>query len=182
VLTVYADPGGCATARPLPACDILKSEKMSAKETVMTRYVHTNIIARDANAISAFYKAVLGCQNIGETRDLRGEWLDRLTGLKGAHITGEHLLLPGYESGHPTLEIFQYDAEAEDIPREINRPGFAHLAFAVDDVKAALARVLRAGGGAVGEAVVTAYPDGRELTVIYARDPEGNILELQSLS
>ncbi|MBE0600317.1 MAG: VOC family protein [Firmicutes bacterium] len=146
----------------------------------MTRYVHTNIVARDAQKLIAFYKSVLGLQSIGETRDLRGEWLDRLTGLTGAHITGEHLLLPGYGGGHPTLEIFQYDAEANDLTRDINRPGIAHLAFAVDDVEAALAQVLRAGGSAVGEVITQTYADGRTLTAVYARDPEGNILELQS--
>ena len=146
----------------------------------MSRYVHTNIVAKDAEKLIAFYKSVLGLQSIGEMRDLRGEWLDRLTGLQGAHITGEHLLLPGYGDSHPTLEIFQYDAEMNEIPHEINRPGIAHLAFAVDDVDAALAKVLEAGGGAVGEKIISAYPDGRELTAVYARDPEGNILELQS--
>jgi catechol 2,3-dioxygenase-like lactoylglutathione lyase family enzyme len=146
----------------------------------MFRYVHTNIVAKDAKALIAFYKSVLQCKSIGETRDLRGEWLDRLTGLKGAHITGEHLLLPGYGDAHPTLEIFQYDTPEDDLPRAINRPGIAHLAFAVDDVEATLQAVLRAGGSAVGETVATAFPDGRELTVVYARDPEGNSIELQS--
>lgn len=146
----------------------------------MTRYVHTNIVARDAKKLIAFYKQALDLQSTGETRDLRGEWLDRLTGLPNAHITGEHLLLPGYEGIHPTLEIFQYGAEADNLPREINRPGIAHLAFAVDDVNAALSRVLGAGGSALGETITAAYPDGRELTAVYVRDPEGNILELQS--
>ena len=66
----------------------------------MLRYVHTNIIARDAARLIAFYKAALGCKSLGQTRDLRGPWLDRLTGLPQAHITGEHLLLPGYDTTH----------------------------------------------------------------------------------
>ena len=72
----------------------------------MFRYVHTNIIAKDAARLIAFYKQTLHCKSIGQTRDLRGPWLDRLTGLPKAHITGEHLLLPGYDDSHPTLEIF----------------------------------------------------------------------------
>lgn len=146
----------------------------------MFRYVHTNIIAKDAKKLIAFYKSVLRCESVGEDRDLRGEWLDDLTGLKGAHITGEHLLLPGYGKDHPTLEIFQYDESAGDLPRSINRPGLAHLAFEADDVDATLEAVVRAGGGTVGERIVTTFPDGRELAVVYARDPEGNIIELQS--
>ncbi len=146
----------------------------------MIRYAHTNIVAANAQTLISFYKSVLGCQSIGEARDLRGDWLDTLTGLQNTHITGEHLLLPGYGDSHPTLEIFQYDALADDLPRDINRPGIAHLAFAVDDVPAMLAKVLRFGGSAVGELIRQRYEDGRTLTAVYARDPEGNILELQS--
>lgn len=146
----------------------------------MLRYVHTNIIARDAGRLIDFYKKVLHCQSIGEKRDLCGDWLDRLTGLKGAHITGEHLLLPGYGGAHPTLEIFSYDALEDALPPEINRPGLAHLAFEVYDVEETLAAVLREGGSRVGEVVTADYPGGRQAVFVYARDPEGNILELQS--
>ena len=146
----------------------------------MLRYVHTNIIARDAARLITFYKQVLGCKSIGQGRDLRGPWLDRLTGLPDAHITGEHLLLPGYDESHPTLEIFSYDSSHSSLPPQINRPGFAHIAFEVDDVKKTLAEVLAAGGGQVGEVVTAAYPDGMEAVFVYASDPEGNIIELQS--
>ncbi len=146
----------------------------------MVRYAHTNIVAKDAQKLIAFYKSVLRCESIGEVRDLRGEWLDELTGLDGAHITGEHLLLPGYGKDHPTLEIFQYDEPAEDLPRAINRPGLAHLAFAADDVDAVLDALIAAGGSAVGKRIKKGYPDGRTLVAVYARDPEGNIIELQS--
>ncbi|HPF86757.1 MAG TPA: VOC family protein [Candidatus Limiplasma sp.] len=148
----------------------------------MFRYAHTNLVAKDAKKLIAFYKSVLHCQSIGETRDLRGDWLDQLTGLQGAHLTGEHLLLPGYGGDHPTLEIFQYDQSADALPHVINRPGIAHLAFEVEDVDAALATVLAAGGGTLGERIAADYADGRTLHAVYARDPEGNILELQSWS
>lgn len=72
----------------------------------MIRYAHTNLIARDVPLLIAFYRDVLGCRSIDQTRDLSGEWVDRLTGLSGAHIFGEHLALPGYDAGGPTLEIF----------------------------------------------------------------------------
>ena len=72
----------------------------------MNRYVHTNIIAKDSKLVIAFYKTALDCKSIGETRDLRGEWLDQMTGVTNAHIVGEHLCMPGYSQDHPTLEIF----------------------------------------------------------------------------
>ena len=146
----------------------------------MFRYVHTNIIARDAARLIAFYKDTLGCKSIGQPRDLRGPWLDKLTGLPQAHITGEHLLLPGYDADHPTLEIFSYDSLRDTLPPEVNRPGLAHLAFEVDDVEKTLAVILAAGGEQVGEVVTAAYPNNMEAVFVYARDPEGNIIELQS--
>ena len=146
----------------------------------MLRYVHTNIIARDAATLIDFYKQTLGCKSIGQNRDLRGPWLDKLTGLPQTPITGEHLLLPGYDTTHPTLEIFSYDNLRETLPPEVNRPGLAHLAFEVDDVEKTLAAILAAGGGQVGEVVTAAYPNNMEAVFVYARDPDGNIIELQS--
>ncbi len=147
----------------------------------MLRYVHTNIIARDSRKLIEFYKNVFQCKSIGETRDLRGEWLDRLTGITDAHIVGEHLCLPGYESDHPTLEIFSYEV-MEDSCSAINKSGLAHLAFEVDHVENTLQLVLQNGGGQIGELVKTEYPDGRKAVFVYATDCEGNIIELQSWS
>ena len=145
----------------------------------MFRYAHTNLIAGDPGRLIAFYKTVFHCRSIGETRDLRGEWLDRLTGIPGAHLTGEHLLLPGYGEDHPTLEIFSYDETLPSAPA-LNRRGLGHLAFEVDDVAAVLREVLAHGGSQIGELISTRYPDGREAVFVYAADPEGNILEIQS--
>ena len=146
----------------------------------MIRYAHTNLIAHDVPAQIAFYRDVFGCRSIGQTRDLSGEWLDRLTGISGAHLFGEHLALPGYDSNGPTLEIFGYDTVVPHRAPGVNASGLTHLAFAVDNVAQTLADVRAHGGGQIGELVATRYPDGRTLTVVYACDPEGNILELQS--
>lgn len=144
----------------------------------MLRYAHTNLVARDARALIAFYRDVLGCENIGQTRDLSGDWLDRLTNIPGAHIVGEHLALPGCD-GKVTLEIFEY-GKKERAARGIGTPGFGHIAFEVDDVARTLADVRTGGGGQLGELVKVDYPDGRRATFVYATDPEGNVVELQS--
>ena len=148
----------------------------------MARYVHTNIIAKDAERLIDFYKKVFGCRSIGEKRDLKGTWLDKVTGLKNVHITGEHLALPGYEEDHPTLEIFSYDQMEGDSGHKINQYGIAHIAFEVENVRETLDRLLQNGGSLVGEVVSADYPDGRKATFVYAADIEGNIIELQSWS
>lgn len=148
----------------------------------MLRYVHTNIVAKDADKLIAFYKKVFDCKSIGETRDIKGEWLDKMTGVKDAHIRGEHLCLPGYEENHPTLEIFSYEEMIASGTPHTNRMGIAHLAFETDDVAGKLQEVLKAGGSQYGELVETIYEDGRKAVFVYAADPEGNIIEIQSWS
>lgn len=146
----------------------------------MFRYVHTNIIARDSQKLIEFYKNALNCKSIGEKRDLSGEWLDKLTGLENAHLTGEHLCLPGYGAEKPTLEIFSYDDMIENGHSKINQCGVAHIAFEVEDVQASLKSVLEAGGSQIGEIVKAEYENGVKAVFVYATDLEGNIIELQS--
>jgi catechol 2,3-dioxygenase-like lactoylglutathione lyase family enzyme len=77
------------------------------------------------------------------------------------------------------LEIFSYDQLIErELPRA-NECGFGHIAFAVDDVGEALQAVIAGGGGAVGEIATAEVKGAGRIRVVYARDPEGNIVELQ---
>ena len=148
----------------------------------MFRYVHTNIIAKDSAKLIDFYKTVFHCKSIGKTRDLRGDWLDRMTGITNAYIMGEHLCLPGYGADHPTLEIFSYDEMQSGNCSQINQCGIAHLAFEVDSVEETLNQVLSAGGGQLGDVVRAEYEDGKKAVFVYATDIEGNLIELQSWS
>jgi predicted enzyme related to lactoylglutathione lyase len=144
------------------------------------RYVHTNLIAADWQALASFYEQVFGCVRVPPERDLAGPALEAGTGLPAAHLRGVHLRLPGYGETGPTLEIFTYDSLAERPATAVNRPGFGHLAFSVPDVAAAAAAVLAAGGRAVGEVVTVEVKGGGHVTWCYVTDPEGNVLELQS--
>jgi predicted enzyme related to lactoylglutathione lyase len=110
---------------------------------------------------------------------MSGAWLDNVTSLWNAHLSGVHLRLPGYGENGPTLEIFSYDELVERGMPVANQCGFAHIAFAVDDVDQALQAVIAAGGGAVGRVATTEVDGVGLLRVVYSRDPEGNIVELQ---
>lgn len=146
------------------------------------KFGHVNVIARDWRALAHFYQQVFGCNPVPPERDYRGRDLDAGTGLHGAHLTGVHLRLPGLGPEGPTLEIYSYDEPARGEAPVINRPGFAHIAFAVDDVAPARQEVLDAGGGIVGEIVTLQTATGARVTFCYLTDPEGNIIELQSWS
>lgn len=142
-------------------------------------YVHTNLIARDWRRLVEFYTLVFGCTPVVAESRLSGEWLDRVSGVPDADIHLCHLRLPGHGDNGPTLEIITYNQQTEAGAPAPNRPGFGHIAFAVEDVDAALAEVLAAGGGSVGELVTADLPGRGRLNVVYATDPEGNIIELQ---
>lgn len=145
-------------------------------------YVHTNLVARDWRRLRTFYVEALGCEPTGPERDLAGPWLDASTGLEDARLRGQHLRLPGHGPDGPTLELFSYDALVEQGLPTADRLGYGHLAFRVDDVPVALELVLAAGGSRLGEVAGTDVAGVGRLTVVYARDPEGNVLELQHWS
>jgi predicted enzyme related to lactoylglutathione lyase len=146
------------------------------------KYVHTNLVAQDWKKLARFYEEVFGCTPVLPERDLSGQWLEDCTGVPQVKIRGVHLRLPGYGAQGPTLEVFQYNHEKQRPETAINRPGFAHIAFAVDDVEAAREAVLAAGGGEYGQLVTVEIPGAGKITVVYLTDPEGNILELQHWS
>jgi predicted enzyme related to lactoylglutathione lyase len=153
---------------------------MKVTMTIQARYAHTNLIAKDWRLLAEFYQRVFGCVPVPPERDLYGEKLEVATGLLGAHLRGMHLRLPGYGTEGPTLEIFSYAALAGSDEKAVNRSGFAHIAFQVEDVSAARQEVLAAGGKPVGEVVMTQTADGRRVTWCYLTDPEGNVIELQA--
>ncbi len=147
------------------------------------RYVHTNIIAKDWRVLTNFYCTVFGCVPVPPERDYKNEALDKLTGIKNAHQFGMHLRLPGYDNVNhkddgPTLEIFSFDEMPEHV-RGIHHIGYGHIAFAVENVEAALQEVLANGGGKIGEIVSMTNAVGATVMVCYATDPEGNAIELQ---
>ncbi len=144
------------------------------------RYVHTNLVARDWRRLADFYVRLFDCVPVPPERDYQGPALDAGTGLSGARLTGQHLRLPGYDGNGPTLEIFHYAEPADEGSKAVNRPGYGHVAFGVDDVDAARAAVLAAGGSAVGEVVTLTTATGGRVTWCYVTDPEGNVIELQS--
>jgi predicted enzyme related to lactoylglutathione lyase len=150
--------------------------------TIIAKYVHTNVIARDWQKLARFYQQVFGCEVVPPERDLSGQWLNDATGLPDAHIRGVHLRLPGCGMYGPTLEIFTYDEIKKRSSTTVNRQGYAHIAFAVEDVDMALKGILEAGGGVVGKYVTREIPGVGIITFVYVTDPEGNIIELQHWS
>lgn len=114
------------------------------------KYVHTNIISEDWRKLSEFYIKVFGCKIVPALRKQEGEWLSEGTGVKEAKLEGVHLLLPGYGEKGPTLEIYQYGKIEKQKLIAPNQSTKRNIE----------------GVGII--------------TFIYVRDPDGNLIELQS--
>ena len=145
---------------------------------IRAAFAHVNLVARDWRALAGFYQAVFGCEVVPPERDYAGPDLAAATGIPGAHLRGVHLRLPSSTDG-PTLEVYAYDELAPTTFPAVNRPGFGHIAFAVESVEEARAAFLAAGGSVVGEVVTSTTSAGTRVTWCYVRDPEGNVVELQ---
>ncbi len=143
------------------------------------RYAHTNIITEDWKSLADFYINTFECKLQPPVRDQSGAWLSQGTGVPDAHLQGVHLLLPGHGSEGPTLEIYTYNnviAQEEVAP---NQRGLGHLAFEVEDVASILEKVIANGGAQNGKVTSRSVPGVGIITFVYARDPDGNLIELQ---
>jgi predicted enzyme related to lactoylglutathione lyase len=146
---------------------------------ISAKYVHTNLIAEDWRKLSDFYQKVFGCSVVPPERDYKGKTLDAGTGIPRVHLQGIHLRLPGCGETGPTLEILSYSPQEDKINSKVNRPGFRHIAFQVDDVEKAREIVVINGGKKIGEIVTLKLSNGKRVKWCYVTDPEGNIIELQ---
>ena len=144
-----------------------------------TKFSHVNIISSDWKRLADFYIRVFDCKPKPPERNLSGDWVDKLTDLSKAKIKGMHLILPGYDMDGPTLEIFEYNENINHNGKKINLEGFGHIAFAVEDVEQKLNLLLENGGSAVGQLIDTEINGVGKISVVYAKDPEGNIIEIQ---
>jgi predicted enzyme related to lactoylglutathione lyase len=144
------------------------------------RYVHTNIAAKDWKKLSDFYIRVFNCTLKPPKRKLSGDWLDQATGLSNAELEGVHLLLPGHGDSGPTLEIFSYKNMHECESLMANHTGFTHIAFEVEDVESTFNEAIKSGGTKLGKITEKVIEGVGVLKFVYFRDPEGNIIEIQS--
>lgn len=144
------------------------------------RFAHTNIVSTNWRKLSDFYIKTFNCKLVPPVRKQSGEWLDKGTGMKNAKLQGAHLLLPGYSESGPTLEIYQYQHINENNETTPNTRGFGHIAFEVNNVEKVLDHLMENGGTTSGEISTKSIEGLGELTFIYAKDPEGNSIELQS--
>lgn len=143
------------------------------------RFAHINIVARNAEALASFYVNIFKCEYLREPKVLLGEKVSKGNGLPNSEIYSIWLRLPGCEA--PFLEIHQHKLTYDRNRPRVNEPGLGHLSFQMEDIRAVLGAAIEAGGAQIGE--ITDFGSAnRPFLIVYARDPEGNILELEQIS
>src|SRR5947209_3781805 len=140
---------------------------------------HVNIVVQDLDRMVAFYRDALGLKETKHVT-ITGAWVAVTVGLADVHADVVYMEL---ESG-PRVELIRYNRPSADRPEGVgqpNAPGLRHMAFRVDDIDAAVARLRTAGVRffsdvqQVPETQVT-YAGGIRKRLIYFADPEGNLL------
>jgi catechol 2,3-dioxygenase-like lactoylglutathione lyase family enzyme len=134
---------------------------------------HAGIVVEDLERSLGFYRDVLGLTVKSQALE-EGPFVDVLLGLSGTRVRTVKL---GAPEGAALVELLAFEAPAADARRAITvkTPGPTHVALTVHDVAGLTAALQAAGGSLVGPVQVS--PDGK-VQVCYARDPEGNFLEL----
>jgi lactoylglutathione lyase len=140
-----------------------------------TELHHTGISVSNLERSIEFYSDVLGMRVVMR-QEKQGGYLERITGYPGAHVSMAQLELPG--GGH-RLELFEYiqpkgRTEAAD-PCDV---GITHACFVVDDLQAVYERLQAAGVSCVSAPVEIDTGANRGGAGLYARDPDGAVVEL----
>jgi catechol 2,3-dioxygenase-like lactoylglutathione lyase family enzyme len=138
----------------------------------LQRMDHVGIIVDDLAAAIDFF-VEMGFEVQGRF-SVDGPWVDRIVGLEGVRNDAAMLQTP---DGNGRLELIKFHAppaEGDGQPAPANTRGLRHIAFAVDDIEAVIARLRARGAELVGELVN--YGDSYWLC--YVRGPDGIIVEL----
>lgn len=136
------------------------------------RIDHVGIIVDDLPAAKAFFLD-FGFEMMGEA-EVEGEWVERIIGLQGVKEEVAMLRTP---DGEANIELVKFHTPADEngIQRPLaNTLGIRHIAFAVEDIEALVAKLKKRGAELIGE--IQNYENAYKLC--YIRGPEGIILEL----
>jgi catechol 2,3-dioxygenase-like lactoylglutathione lyase family enzyme len=135
---------------------------------------HTSFTVSDVERTVGFMRDCLGFELISKApRD--PALVSRITGVEGADMMIAFMKAPGH-----TLELIQYLGPAGKgaIKARPCDTGFAHVAFNVDDVVAAVAAVGPYGVKPISQPVTIDQGPNKGRKVVYLRDWDGVTIEL----
>lgn len=173
----HARPSGLGTGNSYvyirdPEGNIIELEGVPWAPTVADRpwFAHTAIVSPDMPRLLAFYAMLTGQDATRQGAFGPDPKFDRVAGITDARFDGGWLRLPNAE-----LEFWQYHQPQTTAVarRPMNAPGWNHVCFESDDLQADLQRLSAQGIELHGPS-----QDVGSATVIFGRDPDGNVFEL----
>jgi catechol 2,3-dioxygenase-like lactoylglutathione lyase family enzyme len=147
--------------------------KEACNRMTIQRMDNVGIVVDDLDATIGFFSE-LGLELEGRAM-AEGEWAGRVTGLGDQRVDVAMMCTP---DGHSRLELSRFleppvVSDHRDAP--VNALGYLRVMFAVDDIDATLARLLKRGAQLVSSEVVQ-YQDAYRLC--YIRGPGGLLIGL----
>ena len=134
---------------------------------------HTSFTVSSLDRSIAFFTEGLGFELI-HRGDRNPEMIAKVVGVEGADIEVAYIQGPGHR-----LELIQYKAP-DSRGKVVARPcdtGFAHVAYDVDDIDAALAASAKFDVLPVGPVQDLHHGPNKGGRVVYTRDPDGVTVE-----
>jgi len=130
----------------------LKKDKGIRNETGKSglRFIHVNIITEDPwRDFCDHYNSLFNCEDTGKIKDHSGEFKENVIGVKGVHVLGKHVLLPGFYLSYPTVEIFEYSIKGKNVVPEFDDIGLNAIGFISNDFDKDKEHFIKNGGNFV---------------------------------
>ncbi|USI75055.1 VOC family protein [Sphingomonas morindae] len=147
---------------------------------------HIGITVPDIEAAKAFLAAALGGQLIYQSfgpadPPRQGEAFERATGAAPGTVVRAQAMVK-IETG-PDLELFEMHGPDQAAPARASDFGITHFGVYTDDIDAAVARFVAAGGAALTapRSIPYATEKGERNKVCYCRMPWGTTIEFITL-
>jgi catechol 2,3-dioxygenase-like lactoylglutathione lyase family enzyme len=142
------------------------------------RLFHINVNCSDLERSRRFYTDGLGLEAGAHTAPDATQ-PGTAFGLEAARWDASILLGPrGYEGGAIDLLEWHEPAPIGSPPARLFESGFQRLGLRVPHLDAAIARVDAFGGSVWSEPQVHTTPNGEEIRIVLANDPDGTAIEL----
>lgn len=144
---------------------------------MIQRVNHVSITVKNLDQVVDWFRDKLGCTNIWEPYEHKGEMVEKLTGLPGAHLRVRKVQVQDF-----VLEFIQYlSPPGRELKGNTNDVGYPHIGFEVDDINKAYEQLKQRGVKFKSPPTKITNPANPMFgwQVVYFWGPEGMTLEFQ---
>jgi catechol 2,3-dioxygenase-like lactoylglutathione lyase family enzyme len=147
---------------------------------VIQRCNHVSITVKDLDGVIAWFRDKMGCTNIWQPYEYKGELIEKVVGIPGAHLRVQKVQLQDF-----VLEFITYlSPPGKTLTGNTNDAGYPHIGFIVDDIMA-MYEDMKAKGVQFKSAPVMITDTTNPIAgsqLVYLWGPEGMTLELLQMA